>query len=411
MPEFFTLMAPDDARAVWFEACPPHPQPQPIPTGQALGRVTTAATRSPEALPAFRRSTVDGYAVRAKDTHGASDSLPAYLRTAGEVPMGQVPAIDMPSGAAVLVHTGGAIPESADAVVMVEYTQQAGQDEIEVVRTVAAGENVIQVGEDIEPGAEVLPAGHTVRPQDIGGLLALGITEIQVARQPVVAIISTGDEVVTPDSPVRPGQVRDTNSYTVGALAAQAGGEPLLAGIIPDNFDALRAAADDALQRADMVVISAGSSVSYRDLTANVIDDLGEPGVLVHGVAIKPGKPTILAAVDGKPVMGLPGNPVSAINIFRLLGVPMVRRLLGTGEPPRHTVTARLAGNVASAAGREDYVSVQLRPAGDGGRPWAAPIFGKSNLIYTLVHADGLVKVPMDTTGLRQGETVEVTLF
>ncbi|MBN1286015.1 MAG: molybdopterin molybdenumtransferase MoeA [Anaerolineae bacterium] len=411
MPEFFTLIPPDEARARWFDALSVAIKAETVAARDALGRVLAETTYSPEALPAFRRSTVDGYAVRGADTYGASDALPVYLEVVGEVMMGRLPEVAVGPAQAALVHTGGAVPEGADAVVMVENTQPAGPGEIEVLRRAAAGENVIQVGEDIRPGAEILPAGHTLRPQDLGGLLALGITEVKVARRPVLAIIATGDEIIAPGTPPMPGQVRDINTYTIGAQTQLAGGEPLPVGIVPDRADALRAAVAGALARADGVILSAGSSVSVRDLTATVINDLGKPGVLVHGVAVRPGKPTILGVIDGKPVMGLPGNPVSAMNVYRLFGVPLIRRLLGAAAPARRTVAARLAVNGASAAGREDYISVRLRPADDGGLPWAEPVFGKSNLIYTLVHAEGVVKVSLDATGLYAGTEVEVELF
>ncbi len=410
MVEFFNVFAPLEAQSRWLEALALNPRAETVSTSEALNRVTAATLRSAEALPAFRRSTVDGYAVRAADTHGAGEALPAYLHVAGEVLMGQMAGFDIRPRSAALVHTGGALPESADAVVMVENTQTAGPGEIEVVRAAAAGENVLQVGEDIQPGDAILPAGHRLRPQDIGGLMALGITQVKVARRPVVAIISSGDEVVPPSAPIAPGQVRDINSYTLAAQTRRAGGVPLQFGIVADDADALRDCTADALARADFVVLSAGSSVSVRDLTATTINAFGSPGVLVHGVAVKPGKPTILGVVQNKPIMGLPGNPVSAMVVYRLFGVPMIWHLLGASEPPQRRIPARLGANIAGAAGREDYVAVRLHFS-DSDLPTAEPIFGKSNLIYTLVHAAGLVRVPLDSTGLREGERVDVQLF
>ena len=410
MPEFFNLIPVDEARTRWFHAHELHISVETLPTHEALGRVTAETLHSAEALPAFARSTVDGYAVRAADTYGATATLPAYLRVAGEVLMGALASVQVGRGEAALVHTGGEVPPGADAVVMIEHTQPAAKDEVEVVRPVAAGENVIQVGEDITPGEQILPTGHALRAQDVGALLALGITQIKVARQPVVAIIATGDEVIPPGQALQPGQVRDINSYTIAAQTAQAGGVPLRLGIVPDDFDALRARTAEALAQADMVVLSAGSSVSVRDVTARVFGEFGAPGVLVHGVALKPGKPTILGVVDGKPVMGLPGNPVSAMVVFGLLGAPMVWRLQGAAPPERPPLEARLAVNVPSVAGREDFVPARLR-RDEGGALVAEPIFGKSNLIYTLVRADGLIRVPLDATGLRAGEMVEVRLF
>jgi molybdopterin molybdotransferase len=253
-----------------------------------------------------------------------------------------------------------------------------------------------------------LPAGHTLRPQDLGGLLAVGITQVKIARQPRVAIVSQGDEVVPPEEEPGPGQVRDVNSYTLSGLVQRAGGIPLTYPVVPDQQEALDRAAGVAFVDADIVVITAGSSVSYRDLTANSINSLGKPGVLVHGVAIRPGKPTILAVCNGKPVFGLPGNPVSCINIFRRFVIPAIRMLLGAGPLPTHTVSAYLARNIPAASGRADFVRVRLEKREDA--VWAVPVFGKSNLIYTLVRSVGVVEVPLNSNGIPAGALVEVTL-
>ncbi|MBN1963057.1 MAG: molybdopterin molybdotransferase MoeA [Anaerolineae bacterium] len=425
MPEFFNVLPPDEARAHWLEHVTHRTEA--IPAPGVLDRVL--ATRlpvavesapSPEDLPAFPRSTVDGYAVRARDTFGASDSLPAYLTVVGEAHMGERPAVTVDAGEAALIHTGAMIPDGADAVVMVENTQQAAEGEIEVLRRAAPGENVLQIGEDVRQGQEVLPAGLRLRPQDIGALLALGLgvgdRALTIRRPPQAAIFSTGDEVIEPVETPAPGQIRDINSATIAALAADAGALPLRRGIMPDHPDALREALRLELMppgAADLVVVTAGSSVSARDMTAAVIDRLaaefGGPGVLVHGVAMKPGKPTILAAVNGRPVLGLPGNPVSALVAFWLFGVPAVYHVWGARMPVRPRVSATLTANVPSSAGREDYVPVVLHEDADGLR--AEPVFGKSNLIFTLVRADGLLKVPLNATGLRAGEAAEVYFF
>lgn len=410
MPELFTLVPPDEARATLYEHLPISVQTETIPTEQGIGRVTAQPLRSPMALPAFPRSTVDGYALQASDTLGASESLPAYLAVVGEVMMGQSATVKVGPGQAAIVHTGGMIPPGADAVVMVERTQKLSDQDIEVLRPVADGENIITVGEDILEGEEILPAGHLLRPQDIGGLLAVGLTEITVARRPRVALIATGDEVIPPSQSLGPGQVRDINTYTLSGLVQHAGGEPWPMGIIPDQFEAMKAAADRALAEADVVVMSAGSSVSVRDMTGDVIDQLGEPGVLVHGISFRPGKPTVLAVCRDKPVIGLPGNPVSAMVVFNLLVTPLLWRLQGLTHPPQpQIVKARLARNVASVAGREDRIQVRLEQREDG--LWAEPVFGKSNLIFILVKADGMIKVPLDKTGLSAGEWVDVRLY
>ncbi len=415
MPEFFNVLPPDEARALLFEHLTAVLPAETIATEDALGRVTATAVQSPHPLPAFRRSTMDGYAVRAKDTYGASEGLPAFLQVVGEVPMGQAAQVELGAGQAAIVHTGGMIPGTADAVIPIEHTQAMGGEmtppfEIEAFKAVAVGQNVLQVGEDVAQGAAVLPAGHLLRPQDLGGLLALGITEIEVSRRPRVGILATGDEVIPPQETAGPGQIRDINSYTTAGLTRQAGGVPVLGGIVPDDLAALQTAAADMLARCDMLVMSAGSSVSARDVTVEVVDGLGEPGVLLHGVATRPGKPTIVGVVDNKPVLGLPGNPVSAMVQFDMFGVPAIYRLQGVREMPRRgRVWARLSQNIASESGREDYVPARLEEGEEG--LTAVPVFGKSNLIYTLVNADGLIKVPLNKGGLLAGEWVEVRLF
>ncbi|HRJ45326.1 MAG TPA: molybdopterin molybdotransferase MoeA, partial [Caldilineaceae bacterium] len=379
MSEFFTVRTPPDAWKLLLQHFTPRIRTEQIPTVDALDRVLAAPLVSPQDLPEFPRSTVDGYAVNAADTYGASGSLPAFLNVIGEVAMGQLSQLQLGVGEAALVHTGGMVPAGADGVVMVENTQAVDAASIEVLRPVAEGENVIQIGEDIRTGDPILAAGHSLRPQDIGGLLALGITAVTVAVPPKVAIISSGDEVVAPDQPVAPGQVRDINSYTLAGLTRRAGGEPILYGIVPDQRPALEAAAARAHAEADIVVLSAGSSVSYRDLSVEVIAGLGAPGVLVHGLSVRPGKPTIVAVADGKPIFGLPGNPVSAMVIFDLVVAPTIRALLGATEQPKQQVQAKLARNIASSAGREDYVQVRVEER--EGELWAVPVFGKSNLI------------------------------
>jgi molybdopterin molybdotransferase len=416
MPEFFKVYSPDDALARLWAHLPAAPQPEVVPLTEAIGRVTYAPIEAPESLPAFARSAMDGYAVRAQDTFGASQTLPAYLKVVGESPMGRAPTFRVGPGQAGLIHTGGMLPEGADAIVMVELTQAASGNEIEVLRSVAPGEYVIHVGDDVQAGATLLPAGHWLRPQDIGGLAALGLTRVSVAQRPRVALLATGDEVVPADGPAGPGQVRDVNTYSVAGQVRQAGGTPVRAGIAPDNFETLSRMAAAALAEAEALIFSAGSSVSVRDMTSRVIDGLGAPGTLVHGVAVKPGKPVILAVANGKPVFGLPGNPVSALVTADLFVVPTVYRMQGCHQPPaRHSIRARLTHNLASQTGRVDYVPARLdyNQAPDAGRerPAAEPVFGKSNQIFTLVGADGMIVIPMDSTGISAGEEVDVRLF
>ncbi len=412
MPEFFNVLPPRQALEVLLNQLPP-PElgGEEVPVSEALGRITSSALASPEDLPQLPRSTVDGYSVRAADTFGSTEGLPAYFNIVGEVPMGQQPEVSLHSGEAAITYTGGMLAQEADAVVMVEHTQQVDASTIEVVRPAAPGENVIPPGEDVRVGDSILPAGHLLRPQDLGGLTALGITRITVARRPKVAILSMGDEVAPPEETPRPGQIRDINSYTLAAQATRAGALPVQLGIVPDDYEEQLAVARQGLLKADVLVFSAGSSVSSRDLTADIIRALGPPGVLVHGLSIRPGKPAIVGMVEGKPVFGLPGNPVSAMVVFDLLVRPTLYHLAGCASPPEPARTvATLTRDIASAPGREDYVPVKLSHL-ETGENQAEPVFGKSNLIFTLIRADGLVQVPLDRAGIYAGETVQVKLF
>ncbi|HKJ39299.1 MAG TPA: molybdopterin-binding protein, partial [Anaerolineales bacterium] len=338
------------------------------------------------------------------------------LTLIGEVPMGDAPSFKIEQGQCALIHTGGMLPNGADAAVMIEYTQSADENEIEISRAVADGENVIRIGEDVAQGQLVLPKGTFIRPAEIGGLLALGITSVRAGRKVQVGILSTGDEVIDPSDTPRPGQVRDINSYTLGALVEKSGGVAKRYGIISDQFQALKEAAAKALSECDVVLITAGSSASTRDMTADVIRELGEPGVLVHGINTRPGKPTILGVCNGKAIIGLPGNPVSALVNGYLFVVPVIEKLLGALPEPKATVQAKLTVNLPSQAGREDWWPVKLsRPERSGAQTkdeyQADPIFGKSNLIFTLASADGLLRISPDATGLSAGELVEVFLF
>ena len=410
MPEFFNVLAPHLALQTLLARLGRRVAAETVLTRQALGRVTAAAIVAPENLPAWPRSTMDGYAVRASDTFGASESLPAYLEVVGEVPMGQAPNVMLAAGQATVAYTGGMLAHGADAVVMVENTQTIDATTIEVFHAVAPGENVVQVGEDVRLGETIMPAGVLLRPQDIGGLMALGITQVAVGRRPRVAIVSTGDEIVAPDCTPAPGQIRDINTYTIAALVEQAGGIPCPLGVVKDDYEAQRWAATAGLAQADMLVFSAGSSVSSRDLTVQVLNSLGRPGVLVHGLAHRPGKPTIVALIEEKPAFGLPGNPVSAMIVFRLLVRPTLYALAGCTQVPQpRKVRARLSKNIPSATGREDHVQVRLSHA--DGELQAEPVFGKSNLIYTLIRADGVVVVPLDKGGLYAGEEVPVQIY
>jgi len=411
LPEFLELLPPFEALEILLKNLPEVASPAvPLETAKAVNRILAEDVFSPEPLPPFDRSTVDGYAVRAVDTFGASETLPAYLRLIGEVPMGARPDFALERGTAGLIHTGGMLPEGADAVLMLENSQMARPGEIEVLKAVALNENVLRAGEDVSVGDLVLAAGTCLRPAEIGGLLALGITEVRVRKPPRVGILSSGDEVVPPDVKPAYGQVRDVNSYSLAALVTRRGGQAEICGIVPDRRDALEKSLREAWEANDLVVITAGSSASTRDLTAETIQKIGRPGVLVHGVNVKPGKPTILGVCDGKAVIGLPGNPVSALIIAGLFVLPVIDRLLGIKTfRPEASVTARLSINLASQAGREDFVPVHLVASADG--YVAEPIFYKSNLIFSLARADGLVRIAPDATGLPVNAQVSVILL
>ncbi len=403
--EFFTTRTVGDALAQF------RPQrrtlTETVPVVDALGRVPAEPVTAPHALPGFARSTVDGYAVRAGDTYGVSEGLPGYLQVTGAVLMGTEPKVTVGPGTAVSMPTGGVLPPGADAVVMIEYTQQAMTGTIEVVRAVAPGEGVVRADEDAAPGAELIRAGHPLRAQDLGMLSAAGITSLAVQARPKVTIFSTGDEVVPPEtSALRPGQVRDATATALAALVAEAGGEPAGGGIVPDDGAALEAALRAALPASDLIVISAGSSVGTRDETAGAVARLGPPGIWCHGLAIKPGKPTLLAECCGVPVIGLPGNPRSALVVFRLLGMPLIRLLGGCSTPPPEPIVrVKLARDLPSATGRLDVVQVRVA---DG---VAIPVFGVSALLSVLTTADGFLIIPEDATGLDAGTEVDVTLY
>lgn len=400
--EFFTTRTVAEALAGFR---PAHRTPgEQVPLSAALRRVPVADLPSPVALPGFVRSTVDGFAVRAADTYGASDGLPSYLELVGAVRMGAAPTVALRPGGCVAMPTGGVLPDGADAVVMVEYTAETMPGTIEVTRPVAPGGGTVRADEDVAAGAALVPGGRPLRAPDLGLLAAAGVTAVAVHARPRVAIISTGDEVVPPDTvSLAPGQVRDATASALAGLVVDAGGEPVIAGIVDDEPGALKHRLSEVLPGADLVVVSAGSSVGTRDETAGAVAAVGE--IWCHGLAIKPGKPTLLADCGGTPLIGLPGNPLSALVVFGQVGVPLLWRLAGCeSAPPEPRTRARLSRDLASAAGRLDVIQVRV----DGGV--AEPLFGPSALLSVLTRADGYLIVPEPATGLDAGTDVEVIL-
>jgi molybdopterin molybdotransferase len=375
----------------------------------ANGRVLAGDFVAGEDLPGFRRSTVDGYAVRATSTFGASESAPALLTVIGAVEMGAAAGVSVAPGQAARILTGGMVPRGADAVVMVEHTEPIDDVTIEVTRAVAPRQNVIEPADDVARGETLLPRGTRLRSQEIGLLAALGSKDVEVRRRPVVAIISTGDEVVPVEEEPGPGRIRDVNSHTLAAMIECAGAVPRPFGIVGDDFDLLLATCREALAVADTVLLSGGSSVGSRDLTLEVLSALPDARVLLHGVAIRPGKPTILADVGGKAFFGLPGHVASAMVVFHVLVRHHLFHIAGARRGPELRVPAVLSRNVASVHGRRDFLRVRLEER--DGRLLAIPVLGKSGLIRTMVLADGLVEIDRDTEGLDGGAEVSVELL
>jgi molybdopterin molybdotransferase len=408
---FFRVVTTEEARARIAALTPIGTET--LPVAKALGRVLAADLAAAVDLPHFHRANMDGYAVRAQDTFGASGSIPAYLTLAGIVEMGKEPKRAVGKGEAIRIATGGMMPPGADAVVMLEYSEEVGQGTVEVHRGVAPWENVLRIGEDIAKGAPIFARGRRLRARDLGALTGIGITRVAVFRRPRVALISTGDEIVAPDATPRPGQVRNINAYSLIAMATEAGAAVTDYGVIADRRDALQRVLAQALRREDAVLISGGSSVGAKDITLEVIRAFPRSEILFHGISVAPGKPTILARALDKPVMGLPGHPQSALVIFDLFGAPLLRALGGEDPAvvfaPQRTVRARLSQNVASQPGREDYVRVTL--ADRDGQRCAVPLAGKSGAIFNLVKADGLVRIAASAEGLEEGTDVEVILL
>ncbi len=382
---------------------------EPVPLTEACGRVLAEDIISPENVPAFTRSSVDGYAVSASDTFGASDAMSIPLIKSDAVQMGAAPSGPLKRGHAAYIPTGGELPQNADAVVMVEYTEDNNDGFIYINRPVAPGNNVVSTGDDIKIHSAVLRPGQKLKISDIGVLASIGISEVAVKRKIRVGIISTGDEIVAVDQKPARSQVRDINAYFLYAALKKYNAEPVMYGIIEDNYDKIRSAAVDALNECDMLCISGGSSAGEKDETARIIGSLGSPGVLVHGIAVKPGKPTIIGKAAGKPVIGLPGHPASAFMIYTVFVKELLDRMNMAVKSGVRSVSARLSQNYPSNHGREEFVVVTLHA--EGGILAAQPVFGKSGQIRMLSNADGYIRIGRGTEGLMAGMMVDVILF
>lgn len=382
-----------------------------VPLTSAVNRVLALPAVADINLPGFPRSTMDGYAVAASATYGASEGNPAYLQVVGNVDMGEIPNQQAGPGEAMGIPTGGMLPPGTDSVVMVEHTEQLDDTTIEVYQSVAPGQHVVAADEDCKRGGTVLEAGRRLRPQEVGLMAAIGQDPVTVYRRPLIGVISTGDEIVTVQTQPSPGQIRDVNSYTLASMIQTAGGEVRLYGIVKDRFEALRTQCSEALDACDMVLISGGSSVGQRDYTVRVLESISQAEILAHGVTISPGKPTILARVGGKAIWGLPGHVTSAMVVFDALVRPFLQWIGGSKNAltQQARVKARLSRNVASVPGRVDFVRVRLVKDSEGLQ--AEPILGKSGLLRTMVEADGLIEIDMNSEGLDKNSEVTVYIL
>ena len=371
----------------------------------AMGRVLAEDLAATEYVPDFDRSTVDGFAVRARDTFGCTDSIPAILPLQGEVLMGEGAEFDLNPEECVAVPTGGALPKGADSVVMVEYTEDYGDGTIGISKSAAPGQNMIFRGDDVFPGKVILKKGRVLSCQDIGALAAIGRVQVPVVKKITVGVISTGDELVPPEVVPGPGQVRDVNSPMLEAMLGAFGVQVVNYGIVIDNEALLTQMVTKAVAECDAVLLSGGSSVGIKDAACRIIESMGE--LLLHGIAIKPGKPTIIGKTGPKPLVGLPGHPVAAYFVTKLFILPLLGRLMGRVQE-NYTTTARITESVSANHGRAQYHCCRLERR--NGQLYAYPIRGKSGLITTLAGADGYFCIDRDCEGLPQDAEIQVTV-
>ena len=408
--EFLKVDSVEDARdKLLFSAKDWMPSSETLALSNACGRIAAEDICAPQDIPSFRRSTVDGYAVLSTDTAAAGESIPVLLTVKGQVQIGMPASLTIGHGECAEVPTGGMLPDGADAVAMAEYAESFGVSDVALYGGVASGENVVQTGEDAKAGAALLRRGRRILPQDVGALAAAGVTVVPIYIPPRLTILSTGDELISPEKVPNRGQVRDINTYALTALAVKSGYSVIGAAVLPDNENALENALRAAMETSDIVAVSGGSSKGAKDMTRAVIDRVSSPGVFTHGIAVKPGKPSILGydSHSRTLLIGLPGHPVSAMMVFELLLGWLLREMTGSGQAP--PIPARISSNVASSPGKLTCWPVALAWTGSEYR--AEPVFGKSGLITTLTAADGYFIVNRDKEGLQSGQTVLVHLF
>ncbi len=377
---------------------------------EAYNRVLNEEIVSTLDIPPFNRSTVDGYAVKAEDTFEADENQPAILRVSGTVNIGEQPKVVLAKGEAVEIVTGAPIPEGANAVVMVEDTERES-DELHVFSTVTVNENVMKKGSDIKEGTMVLKKGQVLGSSEIGVLAALGLTKVKVLKMPIIAVLSTGGEIIEPGKFLPAGKIYDINAYSLSTAVIESGAKPVYFGVVPDDKAALSKALLNAVASSDMVITSGGVSVGPRDYTPQIVDSLGKPGIVVYGIAVKPGKPTTVGFLGDKPVFSLPGHPTSALLIFYLLARPLILQLAGRPVTPMKMVRAFAGSRMFSAKGRRTFVMVKLEFDKDL-RLLAEPVeSGASGAITTLAKADGFVEIPENQQFVDADEEVAVMLF
>ncbi len=381
-----------------------------IPVSDSFSRVLAEDLFAEKNMPGFRRATMDGYAVKAQSTFGASESNPSWLDITGTILMGEVPDFTLKQGEAVKISTGGMLPEGADSVVMVEHTELVDETSVEIYKSVAPLQHVIDASEDFAEQEKVLSRGMFMRPQEAGLAAGLGFTQIRTYKTPRVGIISTGDEIIPITQEPGPGKIRDINSYSLAGFVKEAFARPVIYGIVKDDPDALKKTVEQAVKDTDMVLISGGSSVGTRDYTIDVLSSLPDTQILVHGMSISPGKPTILANSNQKPVWGLPGQIVSAMVVMKIAVIPFINRIKGLEKLNREIrIKAVLTRNIPSAQGRKDFIRVKLES--NDGRILANPVLGKSGLIKTMIKADGLLEIGDNVEGLEKDAVADIILL
>ncbi len=392
----------DDAKALMMEAAAPLARTERVAIRDAIDRVLATPAVSGIDVPPFDRAAMDGYAVVAEDTFGAGRYDPKVLRSVGTVYTGDMASRALTRGECMEIATGAPVPEGADAVVMVEETERAKGSDVRVFTPVYPRQHVGRRGGDIAAGHTVLPAGIVLNPARIGVLAAIGLVEVDVVAKPRVAIFSTGNEIVQPGEPLHPGQIYDINQFTLSAIIGAHGGIAIRGETAPDSLPALLEAIASAAD-ADIIILSGGSSVGERDLILDALQQAGQ--VIFHGIAVKPGKPTILGKVGGKPVLGMPGNPTSCLSNAYLLVVPLLRRMGRLPDYVPHSVRVPLSRRIVSTTGRHQFYTVRLVQGA------AEPAFKGSGDITSMAHADGYIEIPAQTDIVEAGETVEVKLF